>query len=145
MALVPVTSDSDETRLAKLEAAGEAQRDLNRILTPLVAGHAVMEEKYQGLRADVNKGFEALRDELKGMRADTKEDAASARAELRREVADLSQEVKELKSDIASRSRERRAMLLALFICGTGLAGNFIAQLTAPDPPRSPAAKEQTK
>lgn len=144
MALVPVTSDSDETRLAKLEAAGEAQRDLNRILTPLVAGHAVMEEKYQGLRADVNKGFEGLREELKGMRADAKAEAVESRAEQREEIAELRAEVKELKTDIASRSRERRAMLTALVICGLGLAGNFVAQLTAPDPP-APAAKEQTR
>lgn len=121
-------AESDETRLARLEAARDNFAENFRILLPLPAQYAVAEERLANLRDDLNDGLKGIRDEVKDTRAEIKE---------------VRLEIKELKADHASRARERRGYLAALFICGFGLFGNFVVQLTAPDP--VPISKAATK
>lgn len=90
--------ESTETRLARLEASREDHADRLKVLAPLVAGHAVMEERYDNLRGDLNEGLKAIRDEIVEMKKDSKE-----------------------------RAKERRTMIVALIVCGVGLFGTFVA------------------
>lgn len=88
------------TRLVRVEEQGKGHdRDL-KILMPLVGQYMVLEERYQNLRDDLNNGLDAMRDEIKAIKRDQDE-----------------------------RAKERRTMLLALFIAGIGLFGTFAAQL----------------
>lgn len=91
-------AESDETRIARLEASRDDHTDKLKVLFPLVGQYMVAEERMANLRGDLNEGFNAIRDELK-----------------------------EMKKDAADRAKERRTMLLALIVCGVGLFGTFVA------------------
>ncbi len=141
---VPV-AESDETRIARLEAARDEHTERLRVLFPLVSQYAVLEERFLGLRNDLNKGFDAIRDELKEQRADQTEDNKSLRAAQAEENKALRAELKELKDDQVSRAKERRGYLAMVAVCAIGLFGNFIAQIVAPDPAPQAPAQERTK
>lgn len=128
-----VLSESDETRIARLEAARDDHRDQLKVLVPLVAQYAVLEERLGSLRADLNNGLSAIRDELKDARADQAE-----------EVKELRAEIKELKSDSVSRAKERRGYMAMVAVCALGLFGNFVAGFVKPAP-TAPAAQERSK
>lgn len=68
------------------------------------------------LRDDLNEGFKAIRAELSAMKADQKD-----------------------------RAKERRTMLIALFVAGVGLFGTFVATAVPLLKGPTPAAQEQTK
>jgi uncharacterized coiled-coil protein SlyX len=102
--------ESADTRLARLEASRDEQRELIKQVTPLVAQYAVLEERVR------NFGSE------------------------------LRQELAEMKEDQKARAKERRTMLIALFVAGVGLFGTFVATAVpllrgGPDAP----AAERTK
>lgn len=80
----------------RLETRGE-RWDL---AVPLLGEVAVMDERVDGLKKDLNEGLTAIRAELA-----------------------------EVKRDSSSRAKERRAMLLALILAGVGLVGNYALQL----------------
>jgi hypothetical protein len=107
--------ESADTRIARLEAARDNHKDQLRALGPLVSQYAVLEERLRNFGDDLNKGFDAIRAELDDM-----------------------------KKDQAERAKERRTMLIALFVAGIGLFGTFVATavpLIKSDPP----AKEQAR
>lgn len=95
-----MSTESADARFARLEAARDEHRDQLRMLTPLIAQYAVMEERVGNFGEDLNEGLKAIRAELA-----------------------------EVKEDRAARAKERRAMLFALVLAGIGLVGTFGAQL----------------
>lgn len=92
--------ESTETRLARVEASRDEQREQLKVLTPLVSQYAVLEERLGNVASDLTEGFKALRDEIA-----------------------------EIKRDQKDRAKERRTMLIALFVAGVGLFGTFLATL----------------
>lgn len=96
MAQPAMSPENLETRIVRLETRGE-RWDLT---VPLLGEVAVMDERVDGLKEDLNEGLRAIRLEL----------------------ADI-------KRDSVSRAKERRAMLLALILAGAGLVGNYSLQL----------------
>lgn len=90
--------ESTETRLARVEGTTEGHRDQLRVLVPLVSQYAVLEERLGNVANDVTEGFKTMREELA-----------------------------EMKKLQAERSKERRTMLIALFVAGVGLFGTFVA------------------
>jgi hypothetical protein len=98
--------ESNETRLTRLEERVKSNtddlKDSVRILSPLVSQYAVLEEKFSGLRNDLNKGLDAIRAEIT--------------------------EIKEANKDA---TKWRRTMALGLAVAAIGLLGNFATQLIA--------------
>lgn len=108
--------ESNDTRLTRAEEQIKGAIDDLKVLWPLPAQYAVQEERLAGLRKDLNEGLTAIRDEIV-----------------------------EMKQTSAERAKERRTMLIALFVAGVGLFGTFVATavpLIKGDPP---AAREQSK
>lgn len=93
-------SESADTRIARLEASRDEHREQIRQVVPLVAQYAVLEERLGNLAGDLTDGFKAIREELA-----------------------------EIKKDQKDRAKERRTMLIALFVAGLGLFGTFVATL----------------
>lgn len=95
-----MSPESQETRLVRVEEQVKGhERDI-RTVAPLTAQYAVLEERFTSLRDDLNEGLKAIR-----------------------------AEIHEIKKDQAERAKERRTMLVALFVAGVGLFGTFGAQL----------------
>lgn len=107
-ATVPENTD---TRLTRVEerTRGHAERLVK--LADLPSQYAVLEERLGNFGGDLNDGLKAIRDELGAMKKDTADRFA------------------EIKEDQAEKAKERRTMLIALFIAGVGLFGTFGAQL----------------
>jgi chromosome condensin MukBEF ATPase and DNA-binding subunit MukB len=93
-----IVPESSETRIARLEASRDEHREQIRQVVPLVAQYAVLEERLRNFGDDLTKGFDGLRSELA-----------------------------EMKKDQQARARERRTLLIALFVAGVGLFGTFVA------------------
>lgn len=87
-------------RLVRVEERVQDHADRLKFLQPLPAQYAVSEEKVATLRNDLNKAIDSIR-----------------------------KEIAEIKTEQAERNKERRTMLLALFIAGIGLLGTFLATL----------------
>lgn len=107
--------ENHDTRLTRAEEQIKGAIDDLKVLWPLPAQYAVQEERLSGLRKDLNEGLEAIRSEIS-----------------------------EMKQTSAERAKERRTMLVALFVAGVGLFGTFVATavpLIKGDPP----SQEQTK
>lgn len=101
--------ESNETRLTRVEEQVKGHADDLKVLWPLPSAYAVQEERLGGLRKDLNEGLDAIRAELAEMRKTSTE-----------------------------RAKERRTMLIALFVAGVGLFGTFVATavpLIKGDPP----------
>jgi hypothetical protein len=109
--------ENTDTRLTRVEEQIKgAVKDLE-VLWPLPAQWAVHEERIASVQKDINKGFNALRDEIN-----------------------------EMKQTSSERAKERRTMLIALFVAGVGLFGTFVATavpLIRGNP--APSAQERTK
>lgn len=90
-------------------------KDLS-VLWPLPAQYAVQEERIMGIRDDINKVGAALR-----------------------------AEIAEMKTTANERAKERRTMLIALFVAGVGLFGTFVATAVPLIKGTPPPAREQTK
>jgi hypothetical protein len=125
----PVT-DSNESfstreRLAKVEASRDEHREALKVLTPLVAQYAVLEERVGNFGDDLNEGLKGIRKEMAEMKASTAKTFA------------------EMHDDQKTRARERRTMILALIVCGVGLFGTFVA--TAVPLLKGPAPIVRTK
>lgn len=95
-----MSSESAETRIARLEAARDEHREQIRQVVPLVAQYAVLEERLRNFGVDLTQGFDGIRTELADM-----------------------------KKVQADRAKERRTMMIALFVAGAGLFGTFVATL----------------
>lgn len=95
-----VSPEDRDTRLTRAEERLRTHEKLLEALGPLISQYARLDERLEGLRGDLNDGLDALR----------------------REIA-------EMKKDASERAKERRTMLVALFIAGVGLFGTFGAQL----------------
>jgi hypothetical protein len=109
--------ENTDTRLTRVEEQLKGAMDDLKVLWPLPAQYAVQEERLSGLRKDLNEGLAAIRDEIA-----------------------------EMKTTSAERAKERRTMLIALFVAGVGLFGTFVATAVPlirgnPDPP----VREQTR
>jgi hypothetical protein len=110
-------AESADTRIARLEASRDEHRELIRQVVPLVAQYAVLEERLRNFGDDLTEGLTAIRAELG--------------------------EMKKMQQD---RAKERRTMLIALFVAGVGLFGTFVATavpLLKGSP--APAAQERSK
>lgn len=107
----PAVPESADTRIARLESARDEHREQIRQVVPLVAQYAVLEERLSNFGGDLNDGLKGIRDEMAAIKKDTAERFA------------------EIRKDQADRAKERRTMLIALFIAGVGLFGTFGAQL----------------
>lgn len=90
--------ESNDTRLTRAEERIRDHGDRLKFLQPLPAQYAVAEERMAGLRDDLNEGLKAIREEIST-----------------------------IKKDNAERAKERRTMLIALFVAGVGLFGTFVA------------------
>ena len=116
-----------DTRLTRAEERIRDHTEQLKVLWPLPAQYAVGEERHANLREDLNEGFKAIRAELAGIRAES-----------RAELADL-------RADQKDRAKERRTMLVALFVAGVGLFGTFVATavplLKGPTPIEQEAGK----
>lgn len=108
--------ESVETRIARLEASKDDHAERLRMLFPLASAFAVQEERISGIREDIN----------------------SVGAALRSEIAEMKQTANE-------RAKERRTMLIALFVAGVGLFGTFVATAVPLIKGNPPPAREQTK
>lgn len=103
--------ESTETRLARVEASRDEHREQLKVLTPLVSQYAVLEERLGNFGGDLNEGLKAIREELAAMKKDTND------------------RFTEISKDQKDRAKERRTMLIALFVAGIGLFGTFVATL----------------
>lgn len=98
-----------DTRLTRVEEQVKGHTEDLKVLWPLPAQYAVFEERLVNFRKDLNDGLKAIRDEID-----------------------------DIKTDAADRAKERRTMLIALFVAGVGLFGTFVATavpLLKNDPP----------
>jgi hypothetical protein len=93
-----VSPDSENGRLVRLEERSREHTEQLKQLWPLPAQYAVAEERHTNLRQDLNEGLAALREEIV-----------------------------EIKKANSERAKERRTMLIALFVSGVGLFGTFVA------------------
>lgn len=101
--------ESVDTRLTRVEEKVKGHEDDLKVLWPLPAQYAVFEERLANFRKDLNDGLTAIR-----------------------------AEVNDIKQDAQERAKERRMMLVALFVAGIGLFGTFVATavpLLKGDPP----------
>lgn len=95
-----VVPESTETRIARLESSRDDHSERLRMLQALPAQYAVAEERMSNFRDDLNEGLKGIRDEITAIKKET-----------------------------ADRAKERRTMLIALFVAGIGLFGTFLATL----------------
>lgn len=101
--MTPAATDMPERsaeRLVRAETRLDEHGKMLAAITPLVAQHAVLDERVENFRGDLNEGLAAIRSEL---------------AEMKRETSD--------------RAKERRTMLIALFVAGLGMFGTFVTTL----------------
>ena len=90
--------ENTDTRLTRAEERIRDHTEQLKALWPLPVQYAVAEERLTGLAGDLTEGFKAIRAELAEIREDQKD-----------------------------RAKERRTMLIALFVAGIGLFGTFVA------------------
>jgi chromosome condensin MukBEF ATPase and DNA-binding subunit MukB len=108
--------ESADARIARLEGSRDEHREQIRQVTPLVAQYAVLEERLGNVASDLTEGLKAIRAELV-----------------------------EMKKDQQDRAKERRTMLIALFVAGIGLFGTFVATAVPLIKGSTPAAQERSK
>jgi hypothetical protein len=93
-----MSPDSENGRLVRLEERSREHTEQLKQLWPLPAQYAVAEERLANFRSDLNEGFTSIR-----------------------------AEIAEIKKANEERAKERRTMLIALFVAGVGLFGTFVA------------------